>query len=80
MAVGSDASFIDSIRIQAITSLADIAKELVKRNVPSSFVPIIEQAITHSTKSLLSPNPSVTKTLISEKRVTNDKGESVSLH
>ena len=44
-------SFIDVLRIKAVNSLADMAKELIKRNVPRSLVPVLEQAITNSAQS-----------------------------
>lgn len=67
-----------NVRSKAIVSLVELARNLVRKNVHPTFAPIIEQAISVSTKGFLTPNSSVVKNSISEKRVINDKGESVS--
>lgn len=76
----SETGFMDGIRIQTITSLANIARDLVKRNVPSPFVSIIEQAIAKSTNSLLTPKVTKTNTLMTKERVMSVKDENPSLH
>ena len=75
----NDGGIIESIRSKAITSLAEIARELVKKNLPSSIMPVIEQAISTSANSLLAPVSQVEKQEPSQQQGASE-GERVSIH
>jgi hypothetical protein len=49
---GEQIGLLTVVRNKAVNSLAEIAKELVKRNLPSSLVPVLDQAISSSAQSL----------------------------
>ena len=76
----SQRSFMETVQSKAINSLVDITRELVKRNIPASFAPLVDEAIVRSVESLKSSGPQPDKIAESKKRLINEQGASVSVH
>jgi len=76
----SQRSFMETVQSKAINSLVDITRELVKRNIPASFAPLVDEAIVRSVESFKSSAPHPDKIAESKKRLINDQGASISVH
>jgi len=76
----SQRSFMETVQSKAINSLVDITRELVKRNIPASFAPLVDEAIVRSVESLKSSGPQPDKIAESKKRLINEQGASVPVH
>ena len=76
----SQRSFMETVQSKAINSLVDITRELVKRNIPASFAPLVDEAIVRSVESFKSSAPHPDKIAESKKRLINEQGASVPVH
>jgi len=76
-------SLLQTVKNKAVSSLAEIAREIVKRNVPSSIAPIIDQAISQSESSLITKSAQKEDYKKSSARSPDavvDNGDSFSIH